>query len=81
MVIKSFNETKYMSFLIKDNEFLEKYNTIWDKISNSIKKGFDREPVYKEKYLKTKNNMKIKSIHIFMMMEYKKKALTIFVNP
>ena len=24
------------------------------KISNSIKKGFDNEPVYKEKYLKSK---------------------------
>ena len=43
-----------MSFLIKDNELLEKYNKIWDKVSNRIKKGFDIEPVYNEKYLKTK---------------------------
>ena len=27
-----FEETKYMSFLIKDNKLLEKYNEIWDKI-------------------------------------------------
>ena len=33
---------------------LEKYNEIWDRISNTIKKGFDSEPVYNEKYLKTK---------------------------
>ena len=33
---------------------LEIYNKIWDKVSNSIKKGFDGEPVYNEKYLKAK---------------------------
>ena len=38
---KRFDETKYVSFLIKDNELLEKYNEIWDKVSNIIKKGFD----------------------------------------
>ena len=38
---KGFGETKYMSFLIKDVALLEKYNEIWRKVSNSIKKGFD----------------------------------------
>ena len=27
-----------MSFFIKDNELLAKYNKIWDKVSNTIKK-------------------------------------------
>ena len=36
---KKINETKYISFLIKDDELLEKYNKIWDKVSNSIKKN------------------------------------------
>ena len=49
-----FDETKYMYFLIKDNELLEKYNEIWEKVSKSIKKEFDRELVFDEKYLKTK---------------------------
>ena len=41
------DETKYMSFLIKNNKLLEKYNEICDKVSNIIKKkGFDSEPVY-----------------------------------
>ena len=35
-----------MSFLIKDGELLEKYNEIWVKVKNSIKKNFDSEPVY-----------------------------------
>ena len=48
-----FYETKYV-FLIKCNELLEKCNEIWDKVSDTIKKGFDSEPAYSEKYLKTK---------------------------
>ena len=40
--------------LIKDNELLEKYNEIWDKVSKVIKEGFSSESVYNENYLKTK---------------------------
>ena len=40
-------------FLIKD-ELLEKYNEIWGKVKNSIRKEFDSEPVYNEKHLKAK---------------------------
>ena len=35
---KDFDETKYMSLLIKEYELLEKYNEIWEKVSNSMKK-------------------------------------------
>ena len=49
-----YDETKYMSFLINDDELLEKYNEIWEKVKNSIKKEFDSDPVYNEKYLKAK---------------------------
>ena len=52
---KDIDETQYISsFLIKDDELLEKYNEIWEKVKNSLKKEFDSEPVYNEKYLKTK---------------------------
>ena len=51
---KGFNETKYISFLIKDNELLKKYNEICKKVKNSLKKEFDWKPVYLEKYLKPK---------------------------
>ena len=40
--------------MIKDDEFLEKYNNIWEKVSNNNKKEFDRKPVYNEKYIKNK---------------------------
>ena len=43
-----------MSFFIKDDELLEKYNEIWEKVKNSIKEEFDSKPVYNEKYLKAK---------------------------
>ena len=45
--VKSYDgQTKWMYFLIEDDELLEKYNTIWDKVSADIKKEFDSEPVY-----------------------------------
>ena len=31
-------QTKWMYFLIKGNNLLEKYNTIWDKVSADIRK-------------------------------------------
>ena len=33
-----FDETKYMSFLIKDEELLEANNEIWNKGSNLMKR-------------------------------------------
>ena len=53
--VKSYDErTRWMYFLIEDDQFLEKYNTIWDKFSVDIKKEFDNEPVYNKNFLKTK---------------------------
>ena len=43
-----------MYFLIKNDDLLEKYDTIWDKVIVDIKKEFDSEPVYIKKILKTK---------------------------
>ena len=43
-----------ISFLKKGNELLEKFNKIWEKVRNSIKKEFDSEPVYNVKYVKSK---------------------------
>ena len=41
-------------FLIKNDELLEKFNEIWEKVKNSIQKEFDSEPLCNEKYLKAK---------------------------
>ena len=41
-------------FLIEDDDLLEKYNTIGNKVSTDIKNEFDGEPVYNKEFLKTK---------------------------
>ena len=51
---RNFDETKYIPFLTKDNELLEKCNGIWEKVKNSLKKEFDSKPVCNEKYLRAK---------------------------
>ena len=40
-----FDETRYISFFIKYDELLEKYNEIRPKVKNIIKKEFYSEPV------------------------------------
>ena len=42
---RNFDDTKCMTFLIKD-ESLEKHNKIWDKVSSTTKKEFESSRVY-----------------------------------
>ena len=48
------NGGKNMSFLIKDEEMLDKYEQIWDVIKNKLSIKFHSEPVYDETYIKAK---------------------------
>ena len=51
--IKRFdNGGKNMSFLIKDDHVLDKYNEIWNKIEKTLNLKFHNMPVYDEKYIK-----------------------------
>ena len=50
-------QTKWMYFLIEDEDLLEKYNTIWDKFSADIKKEFDSEPVYQKFFFENQNKI------------------------
>ena len=44
--LKSCNgQTKWMYFLIENDDLLKKYNNIWNKLSTDIKKEFDNESV------------------------------------
>ena len=47
---------------------LQKYNEIWNKISNLLKKAFDSKPVYNDKYITTKT----KAYNNFTVMKYQK---------
>ena len=45
---------KKKSFFTDNNEFLERYTKIWEKISDLIDKKFDSDSVYNNKYINTK---------------------------
>ena len=48
------NGSKNMSFMVKNDDVLEKYNKIWDKTKNKLNIEFHSAPVYDEKYIKAK---------------------------
>ena len=43
-----------MSFLIKNDEVWQKYEDIWNVIKNKLSIEFNIEPIYENKYLKSK---------------------------
>ena len=43
-----------MSFMVKDEYVLDKYNEIWDKIKNKLNIKFHSMPAYDETYIKVK---------------------------
>ena len=42
------------SFIIKDDDVLNKYDEIWNKIKNTLSIKFHSMPVYEEKYIKAR---------------------------
>ena len=45
---------KNMSFMVKDDNVLDKYNKIWDKIKEKLNIKFHSMPVYNKTYIKDK---------------------------
>ena len=43
-----------MPFFVRDDNVLDKYNKIWDKIKKKLNIKFHSKPVYDQKYLKDK---------------------------
>ena len=48
------NGGKNMSLVIKDDDVLDKYNEIWDKIKNKLNIKFHSILIYDKKYIKAK---------------------------
>ena len=48
------NGGKNMSFVVKDDDVLDKYNEIWDKIKETLSIKFHSMPVYDKQYIKAK---------------------------
>ena len=74
-----FHETEYMSFLTKYDESPKKYNKIWDKVSYSIEKELDSEPIYNFIlsyfiYNLIQNLMRKKSKQFFMVIRIQNKG-------
>ena len=69
-------QTRCMYFLIEDDD-LEKYNTIWDKVSADIKKKFDRMPVYNKIILKSKIKSHGHEIPDFYLGKFQRQTLII----
>ena len=64
--VKNYNgQTKLMYFLIEDDDLLEKYNAIWDKVNADIKKEFDSEHVYNREFLRTKIKIHVDEVTDF----------------
>ena len=61
---------KWIYFLIEDDDLLEKYNTIWDKVSADMRKEFESAGLYNKNYLKTKNNLMAMTLQIFTIKKF-----------
>ena len=46
--------SKNMSFMVKNDDVLDKYNEIWDKIKGTLDMNLHSMPVYDKKYIKAK---------------------------
>ena len=57
-------------FLIKDKALFDKYNKIWEKVSNIIKKDFNSELVYNKRYLKAKKTRQKKDFIVTVHEQY-----------
>ena len=55
-VNKNDGQTRWLHFLIKDDDLLQKYNTILDKVSINMKLESDSERIYNKKFLTAEIN-------------------------
>ena len=62
--------SKYLNLLVNHKEILEKYNKIWNKTKSLFKKEYNSEPVYNNKFIKTK--VKIYNDRVYTNFQYNK---------
>ena len=62
--------SKYLNLLVINKEILKNYSEIWNKIKSLIKKEFNSEPVYNDKYIKTK--IKIYNDRVYTNFQHNK---------
>ena len=76
------NGGKKMSFMAKDDDVLDKYNKIWDKIKSKLNIKFYSASVHDEKYIKAKTKEFDGVIKIIFLRNkiQKKKTTTLFLH-
>ena len=74
---RDIDQSKYISFLIKDDELQENIIEFGKKVENSITKEFGSEPVYNETYLKAKIKSCNGKINTYF---HNNKVLNLFVH-
>ena len=62
-------DSKQINLLLKDKEISKRYSQIRNKIKSLMKKEFNSEPVYNDKYIKTTMML---YIQIFNIIKYLK---------
>ena len=60
-----------MSFKTEDESVYLKYTEIWNKIKNSMNSKFYNQPIYDDKYIKTKVKTFSSMINILLFQEIK----------
>ena len=50
-------QTRWMYFLTENDDLLEKYDSIWDKVSVDSKNELDSKPVSNKKFLENQNKI------------------------
>ena len=55
-----------MSFMIKNDDVLDKYNEIWHKIKEKLNIKFHSTPVYDEKYIKAQ----VREFHVVIKTNF-----------
>ena len=66
-------------FLVYDQEVLNKYNKIWDKIKDSFGKRLDSEPLYNDKYIKSEISLYSINFYDTKMLIENKRYICLFV--
>ena len=62
--------SKYINLLVNNTEILETYSEIWNEIKGLIKKESNSEPLYNDKYIKTK--IKIHNNKVYTNFQHSK---------
>ena len=79
--LKNFNETRFMSFLINDKQLIKNTLKSGIKLAVLLIKKYFSEPIFNEKYFKTKTiYLVLKSVQVLVVVKHVKSVLIVCVH-